>query len=396
MRIAVNDYAGFSFPLELSTELSKRGHSVLHILTEASGGPKASFNEKSDQNLQIVNIDINGVKKDNLLKRWVQERRYGDLAINALDKWHPDVVISGNTPLEAQKKIINWAVHCAVPSVFWLQDLLSIAAQSIISSVSRTLGRFAYAYLNRVETGTLSMANHIVAITDDFIPYLNRWKIDSTKVSIIPNWGPIEQIPLLPRNNRFSHHFGLNEKFVILYCGTLGKKQGIPLITDTAAGLIDDHEIRFVVATDARGHRLLYDQFDGRMLSNIVQLPLQPAHMYPYLLASSDINLISMEASAGTYCVPSKLWSAYCAQKPSIVAADKNNLCSRITENVCAGTVIPPGSVEACIKAIRRLKKDEPLRIRMGKNARRYAEGHFPISQIADTFEKVLHQITAN
>ena len=58
MRIAVNDYAGFSFPLALSNELSLRGHSVLHILTEASGGPKASLNKINDQTLQIVNIGI--------------------------------------------------------------------------------------------------------------------------------------------------------------------------------------------------------------------------------------------------------------------------------------------------------------------------------------------------
>ena len=396
MRIAIHDYAGFSFPLELSNEFSKRGHHVLHLFTESSGGPKASFDETNNQNLQIVNMDINGVEKDNLLKRWLQERRYSDLAIKELDKWHPDVVISGNTPLEAQKKLINWARRCAVPSVFWLQDLLSIAAESILSKASCFLGRFAYAYFNRIEIGTLSIANHIVAITEDFIPYLNQWNIDLDKVSIIPNWGPIEQIPVLPRINQFSSNYGLNEKFVILYCGTLGKKQNIQLITDTAAELIDENDLLFIVATDRRGHRLLNDRLVGKKISNLVQLPLQPSHLYPYLLASSDITLVTMEASAGAYCVPSKIWSAFCAQKPSIVAAHKNNLCSRITETVSAGLVIPPGSTEACITAIRKLKQNHHLRANMGINARRYAERHFPISKIADSFETILQQISVN
>ena len=77
MRIAVHDYAGFSFPLELSRELSKRGHAVLHLFTEASGGPKASFKASGNGNLQIVDIDIDRVRKDNFLRRWLQERRYG-------------------------------------------------------------------------------------------------------------------------------------------------------------------------------------------------------------------------------------------------------------------------------------------------------------------------------
>ena len=396
MRIAIHDYAGFSFPLELSSELSKRGHNVLHLFSEASGGPKASFKEKLNKKLQIVNIGSDSVEKDNFLKRWIQERRYGELAIKELDQWRPDVVISGNTPLEAQKKIIRWAGNHAVPSVFWLHDLLSIAAKSVISNISRTLGCLVYNYLNKIEINSLLHADHIVSITHDFIPFLNQWNIAPSKVSVIPNWGSIEQIPVLPRNNQFSDHNGLNEKFVILYCGTLGKKQGIQLIADTAIGLIEDNEILFVVATDVRGHRLLNDQLAGKALPNLVRLPLQPSNLYPFLLASSDITLVTMEASAGAYCVPSKLWSAYCAQKASVVAVDKGNLCARITEDIQAGIVVRPGSVDESISAIRKLKKHRSLRLNMGKNARGYAERHFPISQIADSFEAILLRIAVN
>ncbi len=201
---------------------------------------------------------------------------------------------------------------------------------------------------------------------------------------------------MLPRNNKFSNQYGLNEKFVILYCGTLGRKQGIQLIVDTAAGLMDENEILFVVATDERGHRLLSDRLAGKALSNLIQIPLQPSHLYPYLLASSDITLVTMEASAGAYCVPSKLWSAYCAQKASVVAVDKANLCSRITEDIHAGIVVTPGSVDECITAIKKLKKHRSLRINMGKNARRYAERHFPISQIADSFEGIINQLVVH
>jgi len=396
MRIAVHDYAGFSFPLELSRELSTRGHDVLHLFTEASGGPKASFKAGGNGKLQLVNIDIDRVKKDNFLKRWLQERRYGDLAVNQLNKWQPDVIISTNTPLEAQKKIIGWAGKHVIPSVFWLQDLLSVAARSIISNVSQTLGRCAYNYLNKIEIESLSRADHIVAITDDFIPFLNQWNIDLTKVTIIPNWGPIEQIPVLPRKNRFSDHHGLNDKFVILYSGTLGKKQDIQLIADTAANRVDDNEILFVIATDVRGHNLLKQQLAEKDLPNLLRLPLQPVHLYPYLLASADVSLITLEASAGAYCVPSKLWSAFCAQKASIVAVDKRNLCARITDDISAGVVVPPGSIDECLSAIRKLKNDESLRVDMGKNARRYAETYFPISQITDGFETILRQIVIN
>ena len=394
MRIAIHDYAGFPFPLELSTELSKRDHNILHLFTDASGGPKASFEEKSNNKLQIANIDIDRVEKDNFLKRWVQERRYGDLAIKKLENWQPEVVISGNTPLEAQKKIINWADKHYVPSIFWLQDLLSMAARSIISNVSQSLSRIAYNYLNKIEIDALSKSNHIISITDDFIPILKQWNIDTNKISIIPNWGPIEQIPVLPRKNQFSDLHGLNEKFIILYSGTLGKKQDIQLIADTATKLEKNKEILFVVATDQRGQNLLNIKIADKVLPNLLRLPLQPSDLYAYLLASSDVSLVTLEVSAGKYCVPSKLWSAFCAQKASIVAVDQRNLSARITKENHTGIVVSPGSVDECISAIRKLKNDPLLRTDMGKNARRYAEKNFPISQIADAFESIIHQIT--
>ena len=226
--------------------------------------------------------------------------------------------------------------------------------------------------------------------------YLNQWNINPAKVSIIQNWGPIEQIPVLSRKNRFSDQYGLNEKFVILYSGTLGKKQDIKLIADTAAKLVEDNEIIFVIATDARGQNLIKQQLNGKNLPNLLKLPLQPSYLYPYLLASSDVSLVSLEASASTYCVPSKLWSTYCAQKPSIISVDKRNLCARITEDICAGIVVPPGSVDECITAIRKLKKNKSLRVNMGKNARRYAEKYFSITKIADEFETIIHHIVLN
>jgi len=396
MRIVINDYAGFAFPLQLSSELSRRGHNVLHLFTDASGGPPTSFKEIANENLKIVNIDVCRIEKDNLIKRWFQERNYGKLAVKEINGWYPDVVISGNTPLVAQKNIMRWADINGVSTVFWLQDLLSIASKFILSDVNTALGSFVYKYFNKIEINTLSKANHIIAITDGFIPFLQQWNIDPTKVSVIKNWGPLEQIPVLSRENTFSDHYGLNDKFVVLYSGTLGKKQDIKLIADTVIKLAYDNEIFFVIATDARGQKFIKQQLSETDLPNLLKLPLQSTHNYPYLLASSDVALVTLEETASKYCVPSKLWSNYCAQKPSIVAVDKRNLCARITENIRAGIVISPGSVDECSAAIRELKKNKTLRVSMGSNARRYAEKNFPISPITDVFETIIYQIMNN
>ena len=152
----------------------------------------------------------------------------------------------------------------------------------------------------------------------------------------------------------------------------------------------------FVVATDCRGKQLLIKTLAEKKLKNLLILPLQTTQIYPYLLASSDVSLVTMESSSGTYCVPSKTWSGFCAQKPSIIAVDKENLCARITQGADAGIVIPPGSVDECVKGIKKLKNNKSLRIKMGRNARKYAEKNFPISKIANTFEDIIFKVLYN
>ena len=396
MRIAIHDYAGFPFPFELSRSLAQRGHTVLHLFTRSSGGPKASFDSDQSNGLSIQVIKTKLIQKDRLFKRWYQEKCYGASAIRILHQWRPDVLISANTPLEAQREIIHWASRNSVASIYWLQDLLSLAAKCILSKVNRLLGRLVYVYLHRLEADALARADHIVSITDDFIPILERWNIDQNKITTIPNWGPIEQIPVLSRHNRFADQHGLTNRFVLLYAGTLGMKQDLSMIAETALNLADSPNVRFVIATDDRGKRLLNHKLSGKRIPNLLQLPLQPTHLYPYLLASSDACLVTLQASAGTYCVPSKLWSIYCSGKPSIVSVDTANLAAKITKRVHAGIVIPPGSSEACIISVKQLMTHPDRCVRMGNNARRYAERHFPINGIADGFETIIHNVTAN
>ena len=396
MRIVINDYAGFTFPLELSKELSKRGHCIKHIFTQALGIPLTSNEKSCSEKLQIVKIDVSRVEKDNFVKRWFQERKYGKLAVKEIAEWTPDALISGNTPLIAQKRIINWANINGIPAIFWLQDLLSIAAKKILSDVNKTIGSIMYRYFRSIEIDALKKANHIIGITEDFLPFLKEWNIDDSKVSIIPNWGPIEMIPVIYRKNKFSVKYELNDKFVVLYSGSLGKKHDIQLIAKTAEKLVDDNEIIFIIATDERGQNLFIKHLGEKDLPNLLKIPLQTVPNYPYLLASSDVALVSLDATAGMYCAPSKLWSIYCAKKPAIVAVDKGNLCARITENINAGIVITPGSVNECIAAIKELKEKKSLRLRMGSNARGYAEKYFPISPNADVFEKIIKNVMNN
>ena len=132
MNIAINDYGGFPFPFDLSRELVRRGHQVRHLYTMSSGGPKSVPQSFVPKGLEIHNLEMDAVNKDDFVKRWYQELNYGRKVVAELGQSQPQIIISANTPLVAQHKIVNWSRKRKIPFIFWLQDLLSIAAKFIL------------------------------------------------------------------------------------------------------------------------------------------------------------------------------------------------------------------------------------------------------------------------
>ena len=132
MNLAINYYGGFPFPFDLSRELVRRGHQVRHSYSMSSGGPISVPQSSLQNGLEIQGLGIGPANKDDLLKRWYQELRYGREFVEKLDQLPPKLILSANTPLVAQHKIIKWSRQRQIPFVFWLQDLLSIAARSIL------------------------------------------------------------------------------------------------------------------------------------------------------------------------------------------------------------------------------------------------------------------------
>ena len=393
MNIAVNDYGGFPFPFDLSRELVRRGHRVRHLYTMSSGGPNSVPQSSASKGLEIQNLEIDVVNKDNFLKRWYQELNYGRKLVADLAQRPPQIIISANTPLVAQYKIMNWSRKQKIPFIFWLQDLLSIAAKYILYKRFGLYTWPIYKYFEYLERYSLERADHVITIADSFIPFLKKWKINMHKISVIHNWSPIEDLPELPRINGFSTRYQLNDKFVILYAGTLGLKQDPKLIVQTAEAFADDKSIIFVIATDERGQTYLRNEMGLKSLPNILVLPLQPISILPTMLASADILLSVLSESAGSFCVPSKIWSGFCAARPSLLVVHDENLAAMITKGVQAGLVVSPGWADGVVDAIKHLKKEPSLRTSMAKNARQYAEQNFSISTIADSFETIFHQI---
>ena len=217
MRILVHDYAGHPFPFDLSRELARRGHDVCHAFCASlQTGPTGSFDRRPDDptNLELAPIILpEPLEKFSFAKRWYQENQYGKLASAKVDVFQPDVILSGNTPLDAQRRLWDAADRAGVRKVFWTQDLIGLATHRILSKKVPVVGTLIGKHYIRLEKRLLAVSDHVVAISEDFVPILSSWGVPDDGIKVIENWAPIEHIPLCDRSNEWSRRMGYDNKF---------------------------------------------------------------------------------------------------------------------------------------------------------------------------------------
>lgn len=391
MHLLLNDYGGYPFPIDLSREWVRRGERVTHVYSSASGSPHGAF-ASEDPALQVVDIPTDNAKGQ-FIKRWRAERQYGRRVQRLIGETRPDVVISANTPLEAQRCIVAACRRHDIPFVFWWQDVLSEAMVTILGDKLGWIGRRIGLYYRRLERQLLAASDRVICIAPQFQELLREWHLEAVPQVLLGNWAPVEALPVLPKDNAFSREHQLHDKFVVLYSGTLGMKQNPQIVRHAAKYLQRQDDVRLVVISNGVGMAQLQRDKEREGLDNLLLLPLQPFDRLSEILATGDLHLVLLHASAGRFCVPSKVWSAYCAARPSLLVMPKTNYAATLTEEIGAGWVLQNDEEISLPHTILQLKSNPELRRRMGQAGRAYAEREFPITRIADRFNAVISSL---
>lgn len=395
MRILVHEYVGYAFPIQLSQELAKRGHTVQHVYSASFQSPKGNLNNSSqDVNCpEIIPIHLSKpFQKYSFLKRRFQEVEYGHLVAKQIEKFQPDIVISADTPIEAQASILKKTHQLSAQFVFWLQDVYSVAAYNLLRRKIPIIGNLVGKYYMRLEQRLLKESDKIVLITKDFEDLLDSWNVDLAKSVVIPNWGPLQEIPVGLKKNAWAESHGLADKFCFVYSGTLGMKHNPEILKQLAVHFHNNEDVRVVVVSEGLGANWLKEQKDIHKLDNLIVLDFQPYELLPQILATGDSLMAILEPDAGVFSVPSKILTYMCAQRPLLLAMPLENLAARTVANNQLGLVVSPNDINGFAQYAEQLLQDSELRTKFGQNARHYAESSFDIEKIADKFETIFIQ----
>jgi glycosyltransferase involved in cell wall biosynthesis len=297
------------------------------------------------------------------------------------------VVISGNTPTEAQSLVIKGCKAVDTAYIQWVQDFYSIAASKLLTKKLGFAGAMVGAYYRWIERRQLAGSHGVVTITEDFEPLAAKWAGDAKKVVTIENWGALGDITPKPRDNAWAREHGIDGKLTFLYSGTLGLKHNPHFLRALAKAFGDSANV--VVAGQGLGFDSLKETVAKEQLTSVKMLPLQPFERLSELLCSADVLVSVVESDAGMFSVPSKVQSYLCAGRAVLLAAPPENLAARIVARENAGLVMHPDDLDGFIAAAKKLASDADLRRTLGENGRRYAERAYDILRTTDRFERV-------
>lgn len=398
MHLLIHDYAGHPFEAQLSRELAQRGHQVTHAYAGNLLTPRGALQLKPDDapTLDFVEVPMAEAYRANkysFLKRRGYELAYGTELASLVTRLQPDLVISGNTPSEPQWTMIQAARRLKLPVISWVQDFYSVAVDKLARKKLPVIGALAGAWYRHMDGNCFRASAAIIAITEDFLPILDGFGVPPGRVTVIPNWAPLDELPVLPRVNAWSARQGLNDKFVFHYSGTLAMKHNPDLLRQLAARFREDAAIRVVVISEGPGADYLKKVKVRDHLENLLILPFQPFADLPEILAAADVLLAVLEADAGVFSVPSKVLSYHCAGRPILAAMPARNLASRILKQAGSGYCVEPDDSAGFIEQAASLRNDSWQRDQCGQAARVYAETRFAIGTIASRFETLFNKV---
>lgn len=226
----------------------------------------------------------------------------------------------------------------------------------------------------------------VVAISPTFLERLARSGV-AERATVVPNWAPIEELPVRQSDNAWSRRMGLTGHPVVLYSGTLGLKHDpsvLALISDQLR--VSHPDAKVVVISEGKGRQWLEQWKREQLADNLVLLDYQPYDDLPLVMASVDILVAILEPDASRFSVPSKVLTYLCANRAIVGVLPPNNSVAEVLSTHGAGRVVDPAHRREVAAEVAELLNEEKTCRAMGAAGRRYAERTFSPDRAADRF----------
>jgi putative colanic acid biosynthesis glycosyltransferase WcaI len=377
---------------ETAQRLVQRGHEVT-VLTTLPNYPKGIVfpgYERGQQRredwhgVHVVRVWSYISPNKGFFKRILSQLSFGllspALALTAVGQ--PDVIIVGSPPLFVAfaGRALAWLKRC--PYIFTVADIWPESAVQLGMLRNR-----AFIWLaERLEWSTYQKAASVWALTDGIRSALIARGLPEAHVFRLTNGVDTARFRPVSQHDARAE-LGWDDRFTVLYAGTIGLAQGLEIVLDAAERLVSRSDVRFVLAGEGAKKDELRAEAVRRGLSNVEFLDSFPYERMPQVLSAADACLVSLKnLPLFVGAIPSKLYEIMACARPILLSVDgeARNLAER---QAGAAVYVQPENGDALAGGVVRLLEHPEEARAMGERGRVFVAAHYDRDTLTSTLE---------
>jgi len=203
-------------------------------------------------------------------------------------------------------------------------------------------------------------AKTIVTLNEGMKDRLSKY-ISSDKIEIVSIWTDNTFLkPILKSENSFLNEHKLQDKFIIMYSGNLGKTHNIEILVDLAEKLKNEAFYILIIGGGTQ-YKNIHDLILDKNLKNIKLLPWQPVEKLPFTLTSADISIVSLGSEASSLSIPSKIFNLMSVGSCIISISNSNSALAKLVKAYRVGENFENSDIQNMCQFVLKLQKDTAL-----------------------------------
>jgi glycosyltransferase involved in cell wall biosynthesis len=248
--------------------------------------------------------------------------------------------------------------------------------------------------LEWLEKRMYAAADLVVTVGEGYRRKLVARGVPEGRLRLVPNG--VNRAMFQPDidGSRVRAEYGIEERFVCSYIGTIGMGSGLGVALRAARLLRESgrKDVCLLLVGDGAVREDLERQARDEGLDNVIFTGRQPKERMPEFLAASDaclVHLIRQELFQTV--LPSKIFEAAALARPMILGVE--GFAAELMREADAGLCIEPENERELVKALIELADDAALRERLGRNALREIATRFDVERLATSYLEILREL---
>ncbi len=363
----------FNMYTTIVEEFHKHGHNVFVVAPEANQRKTKISVESGISILRVKTLPVKNIP--NYLKG-ISNVVLPFLFKRAIRKYFKnekfECIISPTPPITFVSLIAGLKLEQGCKFYLILRDIFP---QNAVDLGMMEKESFIYNYFRKREKKLYQIADSIGCMSEANINYILKHNSDISidKLHLLPNYQKLFS-NLNKSDTHIKTKYGLDNKFVLVFGGNMGKAQQLENVLALAKSCQKYSDVIFLLLGEGVQKTKLENTILESGISNITVVDSITKTKYQELISACDIGLISLHKDFTIPNIPSKTLDYFNVGIPVLASIDKATDYGKILDDAQAGLWSVAGDHNSFKNNFDKLYFNKELRQNMGINGRNYFE----------------------